>query len=108
MMRRTNALNIFDRAAEPIFKDTFCAGLTREPVIESQLETFLALVVNIGKSDQMSDDFACWIIASVFTLYVDARQVERHNLPRFGGTKVTLQIQKFFVGAECNFPHQEF
>ena len=74
--RRTNARDVFYRAAETILEHTLGAGLAGQPVIEGKLETFLAFVIDVGETDQVARHFRRRVVAAVFSLHADSRQLE--------------------------------
>ena len=76
MTWRTNAFYIFNRPAETILEYPFGAGLTRKPVVERELETFLSGVINVCESDEVASDFAGRVVAPVFALHVYAGQIQ--------------------------------
>src|SRR5262249_38726558 len=60
--------------------DALCPVLTREPVVESQLETLLAGVVDVGETEQMARHLARRVVAAVFAGGVQTGNAERPDL----------------------------
>ena len=60
------------------------AGLAAEPLVERELEAFLAHVVDVGEAEQVSGHFAGRVVAAVLAQRVDARNSERLDLGGVG------------------------
>jgi hypothetical protein len=86
---RTYALDIADHPAQAILDDAFGAWFANQPLVIRQLQTLLATVVNIGKSEQVTGHFAGRIIAAIFTLQIDTRNSQVHNRGRLLRRHVT-------------------
>ena len=106
-MRRTNTLYIFDRSPKTILKDTLCAGLACKPVIEREFQAFLTFIIDICESNEMTRHFAGRIVATVFALHADTRQLQRKNFLRALGTQMPLQINELLVHAARDTTNQQ-
>ena len=72
-VRRADAFDVLDRAAETILNDALGAGLRAEPAVVRQLQSFLSdVVVLLGEAEQMAGDFARRIEALIFAQQVNA------------------------------------
>ena len=64
--RRLDALDILDHPAQPVAQHALLARHTLQPVVERQLQAFLAAVIDIGEAEQMTGHFAGRIVATIF------------------------------------------
>ena len=97
-----DALHVLNAAAEAVAHHALGAGLAGEPVVVSKLQAFLSLVVDVGEAEQVADDFAGRVVASIFALQVHAGHVQGLHLRRRSGTHVPPQIEKGAIRAACD------
>jgi hypothetical protein len=80
-----------------VLNHPLCAVLAGEPMIERELEPFLARIVHVGKSDHVSGDLGRGVVATIFARQVHARNVERTHFRRIGRLQMTRDVQKFSI-----------
>jgi hypothetical protein len=78
---RADALHVLDRAAESVLDHALCTGLAAQPLVVSELETFLADIVDAGEPEQVTSDLAAGVVAPVFPQQVHARDAEGADAP---------------------------
>ena len=79
-----DALHAFDIVSRHILEYPLAARNARQMTVEPALQTLLAGVVHIGKSNQVGADGAIGVIAPVLPLPLQPGNVERHDLLRHG------------------------
>ena len=82
VLRRADALDVLDDAAEPVLDDAAAARLAGEFALECELERLLALVVDVGEADQVRHHFARRVVAAVLALQEHARDARAPRLSR--------------------------
>ena len=70
-------LDVLHDVAVAILDHALGAVLARQPVIERQLQAFLALVVDAGEADDVPGHFARRVVAAVLAHQVHAGNVQR-------------------------------
>src|SRR5581483_3551059 len=68
-----------------------------EPVIECELEAFLPRIIDIRESEYVTRDFARWVVATVFTREIYARNTERLDLLSLSRLTAPREIQELAV-----------
>ena len=79
-LRRADRLDVLDDLAAPVLDDTARARLAGELAVERELDAFLAGILGTGEAEHVRGDLAGGIVATVFVLEVDARQLEAGDL----------------------------
>ena len=89
---------LFDDFTASIANHAALARLSAEPVLVSKLLAFLPLVIDVGKPDQMRNDFASRIVSIVFPLQVDTIATVGNGARKLG-FKLTLEVDKLAASA---------
>ena len=106
MPRRPDACDILNCSTQSILEHLLGARLTGKPVVECEFESLLAVVVYVGKSNEVPCHFTGRVETPIFPQYIYPRELHGEYLVRRLGAQVTLQIQKFLVHAARNSAHQ--
>ena len=69
-----DALDVLHDAAVAVLDDALGAVLAGEPVIERELQAFLAGVVDVGEAEHVAGHLARRVVAAVLARGVDARE----------------------------------
>jgi hypothetical protein len=93
-----HTVNVFYGAPPRISKDTFFPVHTGEMTIECVLDSFLSVIIDIGKTQYVAGIRTGRVIAVIFPLRVDARQIKSQNNPCSRRRKVPAKIDKLFSG----------
>src|SRR5690606_12983056 len=105
-MRRPDTLDILDGAAEAVLQHPLRAGLAGKPVIERELESLLAVIVDTGEAHQVTGDLAGRVKAAVLALHIQARQFQRQYPLRVVRAQVPSQVKEILVHAARYATHQ--
>src|SRR6202007_2807686 len=79
--------------------DALRAVLAGEPVIEGELEAFLAGVVDIGESEQVPGHLARRIVTAILARGVHAGDAEGLDLRSFRGLAMAREVQELAIEA---------
>ena len=93
--RSLESVEFFD--LDKVLEYALLTGLAREPVVVSELEPFLADVIDIGEADQVAGDLARRVVTTIFTLDVDAGDAEAGDLRRLVRTHMATQIHELLA-----------
>ena len=105
--RRADALDVLDIAPVEILDDALRAVLAVQQLIVAELQTLLALIIEVGEADHVPGDFAGRIIAPVLAQQIHARNSQRLDVRRLLGRHVPLEIEKLTVEIAGDAPRQE-
>ncbi len=92
--------NVLDDLASPVLDHSAAAGATDQLIVHRQLDAFLAFVLDTGEAEHVRGHFAGRIIATVFILFVDARQAERQDFRGHVGGDLPLDENEVTVGRQ--------
>ena len=95
---RFHTVNVFYDTPPRISKYTFLTVHAGEMTIECVLDSFLSVIIDIGKTQYVAGIRAGGVIAVTFPLRADPRQCQSQNKPRSPGRKVPTKINKLFPG----------
>lgn len=79
-LRRGQGLDVFDHSTTAILHHQLAPGFTAQPIVERQFHPLLPLAIHAGEADQMGGHFGSRVVALVFLVHMDARQVEGGHL----------------------------
>jgi hypothetical protein len=91
-----HTVNIFYDPPPCISKYTFFPVHAGEMTIKCVLDSFLSTIIDIGKTQYMAGIRTGGVIAVIFPLRVDPRQIKSQNNARSRGRKVPAKIDKLF------------
>ena len=75
-----DAFYVLDDFVITVLDDTLGTGLAIQPLFIGQLNTFLARVIDIGKTYNVRSNLTTRIIAAVFTLQIDTGNFQCSDL----------------------------
>ena len=104
--RGPDAFDVLHDAAVAVLDDALRAVLAREPMIERELEPFLAGVVDVGEAEHVAGDFAGGVVAAVFAQQVHARNAERPDLLRLARLAVAREIEELAIEVAGDPPRE--
>ena len=93
-----HTVNVFYHAPPRISKYTFFSVHTGEMTIECVLDSFLPVIVDIRKTQHVADSRTGGVIALIFPLRVDPRQIKAQYSARSRRREVPAKIDKLFSG----------
>ena len=94
VLRFADRLHVLDDVAEPVLEDAPASRLAAEACLVRELDAFLTVVVDPGEADDVSRDFAAWVVAPVFAMLVNALQPERRDALRDIGRHLALEVDE--------------
>ena len=103
---RADLLDVLHDLAVAILDHALGAVFAREPVIERELEAFLAFVVDAGEAEDVAGDFARRVVAAVFAHQVHAGDLQRADLLRVGRLHVPREIQELAIEVRRDAPRE--
>ena len=90
-------LYILDQTAAPVLQHLTTARHTLQPVVVTQLQPFLPLFVDIGKTNQMGSHFAGRIKAPVFFQCIDPGHSQGHDPGTILRRHMPAQVNELLV-----------
>ena len=107
-----SALELLSKTEEPfdvLVTDLMMPDKTGLDLLQElpDVSPLLPVVVNTGESNQVSHNFSCRVVTTIFTQHVDAGKIETDNFGRLVRRNMALQIKKVLVHAPGNAAHQE-
>src|SRR5690606_13421960 len=87
-----------DHTTPIVFQYALRAGLTEQPLVIGQFNTFLPLLINAGEPNDMGGYFARRIVAPVLLASVDPTNTQRQSVPGHGRLNLPAQINKLAPG----------
>ena len=103
---RLDQVDTLDDAALTIADNTFLTWFAAQPVVERQLEAFLAAVVDIGEAQDVRHRLTLRVEAAVFALREHARDVVGEDLARLVRIDAALEVHKLLARALVELVHQ--
>ena len=91
---------------QSVLDHALCTGFAAQPLVVSELETFLADVVDAGEPEQVTSDLAAGVVAPVFPQQVHARDAEVADSLRVVRAHVAHEIDEFAVEAARHAPSE--
>ncbi len=95
--RGSDAVDILNNVPVAILNDALRAIFARQPMVKCELQPFLARIVNVSESEDVSSDFSRGIVTAVFPREVHAGNSERLDPLRFGRLTATSEVEKLTV-----------
>ena len=102
MMHGPHTLNIFDNTVAGINEPPFLTLYTRQVIVERPLYAFLTMVVDVCKSNDVSNQRARRVVTPIFSLGSDTADTQLLDLQRLVGREVPTQIDELLVGGQIN------
>ena len=100
MMHGLNTLNIFNNTMAGINQNSFLTFYARQVIVERPLYAFLTVVIDVRKSNNVSNQRARRVVTPIFPLGSDTADTQLLNLLRFVWWEVPTQIDEFLVGRQ--------
>ena len=94
---RADLLDVLHDLAVAVLDHALGAVFAGQPVIERELEAFLAFVVDAREADDVARDFARRVVAAVFAHQVHARNLERADLLRIARLHVPREVEELAI-----------
>ena len=103
---RADLLDVLHDLAVAILDHALGAVFARQPVVERELEAFLAFVVDAGEAEDVPGHFTRRVIAAVLAHQVHAGNFQRADLLRLGGLHVAREIQELAIEIRRDAPRE--
>ena len=84
-------VDVLDDAAAAVADHLLGAGLAAQPVVERELDAFLAAVVDVGEAEHVRQRFALRVEAAELALREHARDAVREDRARLVGIDAALR-----------------
>ena len=94
ILRLADAFNVFNDVTATVTNHATATRLAGNLRLERQLKALLALVIDVGKTNQMREQLAARIVAPVFTLQGNSGHTKRHHLRRILRRQMALQVDE--------------
>ncbi|MCS5703667.1 MAG: hypothetical protein NZ847_13770, partial [Acidobacteria bacterium] len=98
MVYRLHTVNVFYDPPPRISKYTFFPVYAGKVTIKCVLDSFLSMIIDIGKTQYVAGIRTGWVIATIFPLRVDPRQIKAQYSARSRRRDVPAKIDKLFSG----------
>ena len=102
----TDQVDVLHHAAVAVADHPLAAGLAAQPLVEGQLQPFLAAVVDVGEAQHVRHRLALRVEAAELALRGHARHVEGEDGLGLVGVDPALEVDEFLVGALREPAHQ--
>ncbi len=92
-----DAVDVLNDVPVAVLDHALGAVLPGKPVVERQLEAFLARIIDVRESQHVPGDFAARVIAPIFARGVHTGNVHRLDLGRIGGLPAACDVHELAV-----------
>ncbi len=94
---RPDAVDVLNDVSVSVLDDPLGAILAGKPMIECKLQAFLPGIVYVGEPEDVPRDFSRWIVPTVLTRQVNARNSERLDPLCFGRGTTASEIKEVAI-----------
>src|SRR5690606_10291426 len=98
-LRRAHQVHVLDDAAAAVADHLLGAGFAAQPVVERELDAFLAAVVDVGEAEYVRQRLALRVEAPELALREYAGDVEREDRARLVWVHAPAQVHELLVAA---------